>query len=166
MPYLIQVTSLRKLSIDAEDFQRLLEVSPNLRHLEVNYEFLQPLFDNKSVCLLLEQRITHIYMCISSPTNLESVISSISQLTTIFPSLKHLYFCLENGYQSAESLILAVLNCLSKWNSLISFGAVDAVMTEETLSKDLRQWVIENSILNEHSSFVAGYTDKTFRLWM
>jgi hypothetical protein len=166
LSYLTRVVALFELSIDATHFQRLLEASPNLHHLEINYEFLRPLLDDESVCILLKQRITHMYISICLPTTLESVISSMSQLTTTFSSMKHLYFGLEKGYQPAESLILAVLNSLSKWNSLISFNAVDVLMTEETLSKDLQHWVIENSVLNEHSSFFVGYIGERFRLWM
>ena len=158
--------ALRGSGINMEYFQRLLEVSPNLYHLEVNYEFLQPLFDNECACLLYGHRITHLYTTVPSTMTLESVTYSISRLTSIFPSLKHFYFNLEKGYQSSESLILSVLKYLSEWNSLISFGVVDIVMTEQIFSKDIQQWVLHNSTLHEHKSFFVDYVDNIFRLWL
>jgi hypothetical protein len=149
-----------------EHFERLLEVSPNLHDLEVNYEFLRLLFDSESVCLLLKQRITHIYIRITETTNLESVICSMPRLTSIFPSLTHFYFNIEKSEQSAKLLILAVFNHLSEWNSLVSFGVVDVRLTQEILSKDLYQWVLENSILHNENSFIVDYTDERFRLWL
>jgi hypothetical protein len=114
----------------------------------------------------LRQRIAHIYIIISLSTSLESVIPSLSQLTSVFPLLKHFYFGLEKGYESCESLILAILKSLSKWNSLISFGVVNAVMAEQILSKDIQQWVMENLTLNENRIFVVDYTGDIFRLWL
>jgi hypothetical protein len=165
--YLTRVSALRESTVNTKYFQKLLEVSPNLHHFEVSYEFLRPLLDNNEpICLLLQQRITHIYILIPKSASVESVISSIPQLASVFSSLKHFYFGLEKGYQSSESLVVAVLNSLFKWNSLVSFGVVDAVMTLETSSKDIEQWVMENSTLHEHSSFVVDYTNEIFRLWL
>jgi hypothetical protein len=158
--------ALRGLAISMEYFQSLLEVSPNLYHLEVNYEFLQPLFDNEYTCLLFGHRITHLYMTVPLLMSLESVTFSISRLPSIFPCLKHFYFNLEKGYQSSESLILAVLKYLSQWNFLVSFGVVDIVMTKEILSKDIQQWVLENSTLHKRKSFFVDYVDNIFRLWL
>ncbi len=166
LSYLSKLVALKKTSLDTECFQRLLEQSPNLHYLDVNYKLLQPLLDNESVCLLLKRRITHLYISISSVMILELVISSMPQLASTLSSLKHLYFTLDKRDQTAESLILAVLNSLSKWNSLVSFGIVDVLMKEETLSKGIQQWVMENSILHEHTSFAVDYTNKTFRLWL
>jgi len=166
LPYLTKITALRESPINADCFQKLLEISPNLHHLEVNYEFLRPLLDDESVCLLLKHRITRIYILITTSTNLESIISSISRLPSIFLSLKHFYFCLENFSQSSELLILSVFKYLSEWNCLISFGVVDAGLKEELFPKDLQQWVLENSTLREQNSFAVDYSDDAFRLWL
>jgi len=166
LSYLTKITLLRGSVINIECFQRLLEISPNLYHLEVNYEFLRSLFDNESVCLLLTHRITHIYILITKSTNLESVISSISRLPSIFPSLKHFYFSLEKISQSSESLILVIFKYLSEWNSLVSFGVVGAGLIQEIFSRDLQQWFLENSTLDERNSFAVDYTDDIFRLWL
>jgi len=105
-------------------------------------------------------------MSITASTNLESVIVSISRLPSIFPSLKHSYFWVEPVSQSSELLILTVLKHLSEWSSLISFGVVGAILAVETLSKDLQQWVLENSTLHAQNSFVVDYSDERFRLWL
>ncbi len=166
MSYLTQFTALRESTISADCCQKLLEISPNLYHLEVNYEFLRSLFDNESICYLLKHRITHIYILITTSRDLESVISSISRLTLIFPFLKHFYFCLEMVCQSSELFILSIFKYLSEWRSLVSFGVVGINLTKEIFSKDLPQWVMKNSTLHDQNSFVVDYTDDIFRLWL
>lgn len=166
LPFLNKITTLRESAMNSECFQGLLEISPNLYHLELNYEFLRPQFDIESVCFLLKHRITHIYILITKTTDLESITSSISRLTSIFPFLKHLYFSLEENNQSADLLILSILNNLSNWSCLVSFGIVNTRLTEEILSKPLPKWVLENSSLNDENSFVVDYTGNVFRLWL
>jgi hypothetical protein len=167
LPYLTKIIALGESAVDTEQFQKLLGMLPNLYHLEVSYEFLQPLLDNECMCLLLKQRITHLYIFVSLSTTLELVISTIPRLVSVFPWLKHFYFCLRKSHLFSNPLIVTVLNSLSKWNSLVSFGVVDAVLTEETLSKGIKQWVMENSTLHEDpNSFAADYTDEAFRLWL
>ncbi len=158
--------ALEKSSVDTDDFYKLLEVSPNLYHLAVNYEFITPLFDNESVCYLLEHRITHLLIAISSTTNLQSVADSVSRFSSVFPSLKHLYFHTQRIDQPVESLILTIFKHLCKWNLLVSFGVANMTMDSKILSKDIREWVIENSSLNDKDSFHTDYSDSTFRLWL
>lgn len=158
--------ALEKSSVHADDFQKLLEVSPNLYHLAVNFEFIKPLFDNESVCYLLEHRITHLLIAISSTTNLESITDSIPRFSSVFPSLKHLYFHTETRDQPVESLILTVFKHLCKWNLLVSFGVANMTMDTKILSKGLRQWVLENSFLNDNDLFLTDYSAETFRLWL
>lgn len=166
LPYLIFFVSLEKSSVDVGDFKQILEVSPNLYHLAVNYEFIKPLFDNESICYLLERRITHLLIGISEKTNFESVVDSISRLSTVFPSLKHLYFHTQSNRQTTEPLILMIFNHLSKWNNLVSFGVANAKIDEKILTKGIREWIIENSLLNDTDSFHTDYSDNTFRLWL
>lgn len=165
LPYFTFFVALEKSSINADDFKKLLEVSPNLYHLAINYEFIKPFFDNESVCYFLEHRITHLLIGISSTTSLTSVIDSITRLSTVFPSLKHLYFHTESE-QSVESLILTVFNHLNKWNFLVSFGVANITMDSKKLTKGIREWVIENSLLNDNDSFLTDFSDNTFRLWL
>lgn len=165
LPYLTFFVALEKSSVNPDDFYKLLEVSPNLYHLAVNYEFIKPLFDNESVCYLLEHRITHLLIGISSKTNVQSVTDSIPRFSSVFPSLKHLYFHTETMDQSVESLILTIFKHLCKWNLLVSFGVANMTMDSKILSKDIREWVIENSSLNDKDSFHIDYSDNTFRLW-
>jgi hypothetical protein len=160
------LSTWRETTINPECFLRLLEVSPNLQHLKVTHEVLQSLLNNESIRPLLKQSITQIYISVSLSTSLASVISSISQLTSTFSSMKHFYFFLEKGYESSELLILAILNSLPDWNSLVTFGVVNAVIPEEISSKDIQQWVMDNSILNEDVPFAVDYTNKIFRLWL
>jgi hypothetical protein len=152
--------------MESAHFQELLAMSPNLHHLVINYDSLQPLLDKESVCHLLGHRITLLYIHLSLSTSIESTNSSIPCLVSVFPHLKHLYFSVGKTDQSAEALLLTVFSHLSKWNSLVSFGVVDIVMTPETLEKGLRQWVLENSSLRDHNSFVTDYSENIFRLWL
>ncbi len=155
-----------KSSVEANDFQKLLEASPNLYHLAVTYEFIQPFFDNESICYLLEHRITHLLISISWTTSLQSVANSISRFASVFPSLKHLYYHPTLSTEPIEPLILAVFQHLCKWKSLISFGIANVTMESNIISKGIRQWVIENSFLNDEDSFLTDYSDSTFRLWL
>jgi len=166
LAYLTKLTALRDSSINADFFQRLLEISPNLYHLEINYESLLSCFDNESICILLKHRITHIYLLITGITIIESVVSSISRLPSIFPSLKHIYFCFETISSSCELLISTVLKYLSEWNSLVSFGVVGTGLTQAIVLKDPQQWVLDNSTLNEQNTFTVDFTDDAFRLWL
>jgi hypothetical protein len=34
------------------------------------------------------------------------------------------------------------------------------------LTKGIREWVIENSLLNDNDSFHTDYSDNTFRVWL
>ena len=163
---LTKVAALRDSCIHADYFQRLLEIAPNLYHLEANYEFLRPLLENESVCFLLKQRITHIYMLITTSTNLDLFISSIPHLASVFSSLKHFYICLDNISEPTEPLILTIFKYLSEWNSLVSLGIVGINLTEAISSKDPQQWVLQNSTLTDQRLFVVDYTDKIFRLWL
>jgi hypothetical protein len=153
-------------SINIENFHKLLEASTNVYNLNIDDGFLQSLLGDESLCFLLKHRITHLCITIFSSTALELIISSVSRLTSMFSSLKHLYFWLEKSCQSDESLIVAVFNYLSVWNALISFATVGTIIKPEILTKDLRQWVIENSSLCDTDSFVADYFEERFRLWL
>jgi hypothetical protein len=63
---------------------------------------------------------------------------------------------MQKGYQSHEQFILAILHHLSKWNLLVSFGVINAVLTKETLSEGVHQWVMKNSnLIHGHNSFVV-----------
>ncbi len=166
LPYLTFFVSLEESSVEANDFQKLLEASPNLYHLAVNYKFIQPFFDNESLCYLLQHRITHLLVSISSSCGLQSVADSMSRFSSVFPSLKHLYFHPISSSEPIEPLILAVFQHLCKWKSLISFGVANAMMESKIVSKGIRPWVIENSLLNDEDSFFTDYSDNTFRLWL
>jgi hypothetical protein len=166
LAYLTKLTALRDSSINAEFFQRLLEISPNLHHLEIHYEFLRSCFDNESICILLKHRITHIYLLITAAMDIESIISSISRLPSILPSLKHIYFFFDKISSVCELLISTFLKYLSEWNFLVSFGVVGTGLTQTMISKDLQQWVLDNSTLHEQNSFTVDLTDDTFRLWL
>ncbi|CAF3490011.1 unnamed protein product [Rotaria sp. Silwood1] len=166
LPYLKCFVALEKPSVNADDFRKLCEASPNLYHLAVNYEFIEPMFDNKSVCYFLEHRITHLLISVTSIISLEPVTVSISRLASVFPSLKHLYFYIEIYNQSVESLILSIFNHLSKWNFLVSFGVANITMDSKILAKGIREWVLENSFLNDNDSFLTDYSAETFRVWL
>jgi hypothetical protein len=166
LPHLTFFVALEKSSINADDFVKLFEISPNLYHLAINYEFIQPMFDNESVCYFLKHRITHLLIGVTSLTSLESITGSVSRLASVFPCLKHLYFHIEVADQSAESLILSIFKHLGKWIFLVSFGVANITMNSTVLSKGLREWVVENSFLNDNDSFLTDYSAETFRLWL
>ena len=166
MRYLTTVTISGRSSIKVENFQKLIEASPNLNSLVIDDEFIQALINDESMFYILKNRITHLCITILSAKALETIISSISRLVSMFSSLKHLYIWLEKNYQSDESLIVAVLNYLHDWKCLISFATVGSIIKPEILTKGVRQWVIENSSLLDNDSFIADYFEERFRLWL
>ncbi|CAF4291574.1 unnamed protein product, partial [Adineta steineri] len=112
LPYLTKVLAWRGSSVNMEYFRRLLEIAPNLYHLEVNFEFIRSLLDNEYICELFRRRITHLYISIPTTIDVESVVSSISRLTTIATSLKHFYLSLLKDYKASELTILDILKYL------------------------------------------------------
>ena len=166
LPCLTFFVALNQPSVNAEDFKKLLEASSNLYHLAVNFEFIRPLLDDQSICDLLERRITHLLIGISRTTTIQSVADAISCLSTIFPQLRHLYFHPSSSTEPIEPLIHSIFQNLNQWNSLVSFGIANITMESIIESKDIRQWVIENSSLTDQDSFLTDYSDNTFRLWL
>ena len=164
--YLTTIRIASESSIDIEDFRKLIEGSPNLYSLNLDGECLHPLLDDELVCHILKHNITHLCITVSSTTTFESIVASISQLTSVFSSLKYLYFWINNSCQSSESLIIAVLSHLSRWNCLISFVTAGIIIKPEILTKGIRQWVLENSSLCDNDSFIADYFEQRFRLWL
>ena len=158
--------ALEKSSINVDDFKKLLDASPNLYHLAVNYEIIKSFFDHESICSLLERRMTHLLIGVSSTTSIQSTTDSLARFSSIFPLLKHLYFHTETKNQPVESLILAIFKYLSHWKFLVSFGVANIVLDEKISSEDIHQWVIDNSTLNNNDSFLVDYSDNTFRLWL
>lgn len=166
LPHLTFFVALTQPSVNAEDLKRLLESSPNLYHLAVSFEFIQPMFDHESVCQLLKRRITHLLIGISRTTTIQSVADSLERLSTIFPRLRHLYFHPSSSTEEIESLIQSAFQCIHQWKSLVSFGIANITMDSIIGSKDIREWVIENSSLTDQDSFLTDYSDNTFRLWL
>jgi hypothetical protein len=166
LPYLTAITIASKSSIDMEDFRKLLEGSPNLCNLNIDDALFHPLLNDESICHILQHNITHLCITISSTTTFESVVSSISQLGSIFSSLKYLYFWIGSACQSSDSLIVTVFNHLSTWNYLISFVTAGIIIKPEILTKGIRPWVIQNSSLCDKDSFIADYFEERFRLWL
>ena len=166
LPYLIKLTALRASSLNDECFQRLLEISPNLYNLEINYDLLRKFFDNQSICHLLKHRITHLYILISSTTDIGLFLSSIEILLEKLPFLRHLYVCFEKVVDACERTILTFLKYLSQWKSLVSFGIVSNELSARTLTDDFPQWIVANSHLHDPNSFSVDCNDDAFRLWL
>lgn len=160
------MTIINASSIDFDDFYKLLQELPNLNTLNLEDNLLQLIWNNQTICDILNNQITHLCLIIHSTDIFQSIISSISQLASTFSSLKYLYFWIEKECQSSELLILSVFNHLSMWNSLIAFATVGIILPQTILTQGIRQWTIENSSLNENDSFVVDYFEERFRLWL
>jgi hypothetical protein len=143
----------------------ILEASPNLYDLTIHFDALQSFFDDDSVCRLLGQRITHTKIILYSES-IEQNTFPMARLASIFPRLKCLCFEMEVFNTTSELFILAAFNHFSEWKSLISFSVLGMVMIDETIAKDIHQWVLENISESYHNSFLTNYTDYEFRLWL
>ncbi|CAF1073588.1 unnamed protein product [Adineta steineri] len=166
LPYLTFFVAFQTLSINTDDFKRLLEAAPNLYHMAIAYELLDSLFASDIVCNLLGRRVTDLLIGITSEINSEAIPIFITRLASVCPSLKHLYFHSKDSKNSTESIILTVLNHLSKWNCLISFGVANIKIDSKILTQGIREWIIENSNLHDNDSFLTDYSADTFRLWL
>lgn len=138
-----KLTALRKSSLNQDCLEKLLEISPNLYNLEINYELLQKFIDHESICTLLKHRITHIYILIPKGTDTNSFLMSISTLPKRFPLLRHIYFCFEEVSYTCELSILRMLKYLSQWKSLVSFGLVGSELKEKIIKENLQQWIVD-----------------------
>ncbi len=92
----------------------------------------------------------------------------MARLASVFPYLK--YLCLLDEYiilENAEPLILAVINHLSEWNSLVSLSILNTNLMEETCAQGIQHWISEHMSANSNNrSFLVDYTDRKFRLWL
>lgn len=162
---LTKLTALNNSTITSDYLQKFFEISRNLQHLEVNYEFFRIYLDDEIICNLFHQRITKLYLLIKSSTDLELFVSTFDRFLSVFSLLKHFYISLEKQFDPPELIILLILQNLSKLTSLISFGIV-GIDLEDKLTENLCQWIENNSILNQQTSFQVNYTGQTFRLWL
>jgi hypothetical protein len=153
-------------SIESKDFQALLEASPNLYNLTINYGILETLFDSESVCQLLGQRITDLKITLySGSIELNTIV--LSRLASIFSHLRHLCFDGDDDIiETAEPLIIAALNHLSNWNSLVSLSILHMPIMKETCDKNIHQWVSEHIPVQDHSPFLSDCTSNSFQLWL
>ena len=152
--------------MNLDDFKYLLEMSPNLYHLAVNFELFKSFVDAESLSDLLKQRITHVLIATSLTTTMETIVESIAKFSIILPKLRHLYFHLESTDYLIKPLIQSVLTCLPHWKDLISFGVTNTQLEDLTTSEQIRQWIIDNSHLTDEHLFHVDYSDMTFRLWL
>ena len=166
MPYLTKLTALRESSLNQDCLQKLLEISPNLYNLEINYDLLRKFFDNESISTLLKHRITHIYILIPKSTDSDAFLISISTLPKRFPFLRHIYFCFEEVSHICELSILTVLKYLIEWKSLVSFGIVGSELKQKIINENLPQWIVDNSHLYNPNLFFVDCNDDAFRLWL
>ncbi|CAF4079868.1 unnamed protein product [Rotaria sp. Silwood2] len=155
--------SLIQSSVDSKSLQELLQSSPNLFDLNIHSKSLHTLLEQQSICHLLEERITHLYIFIIYSDDFEQVTTTISRLASIFKRLKHLYINIPMNDKSFESLILSIFNQLTQWPSLVS---LEIFGLSEKFQDSIRQWLRNNSPFNDSDSFTSEYPQRAFKLWL
>ncbi|CAF2792625.1 unnamed protein product [Rotaria sp. Silwood2] len=155
--------SLIQSSVDSKSLQELLQSSPNLFDLNIHSKSLHTLLEQQSICHLLEERITHLYIFIIYSDDFEQVTTTISRLASIFKRLKHLYINIPMNDKSFESLILSIFNQLTQWPSLVS---LEIFGLSEKFQDSIRQWLRNNSPFNDSDSFISEYPQRAFKLWL
>lgn len=166
MPHLTFFVALRDLPVNVDDFHRLLQVSPNLYHMALNYEVIQSFLDHEGTVTLLSQRLTELLIGITTSITAASTAALLNRLSTVCPSLRHLYFHFRDKDEPAEPLIIAALACLPGWARMISLGVAHIRLNPSIVSPSLRQWVLQHSHLQESDSFLVDFSSDTFRLWL
>ncbi|CAF4250021.1 unnamed protein product, partial [Rotaria sordida] len=144
-----------------KSFTALLQSSPNLFDLNIHSKPLHSLLDQQSICHLLGQQITNLYIYIIYSDHIEQITTSISRLSSIFKCLKHLYINMNDTI--SESLILSIFNQLTQWPCLIS---LEIFGLSEKFQESIRHWFLSNSQFNESKSFLSEYSRRSFQLWL
>ncbi|CAF1326652.1 unnamed protein product [Rotaria sordida] len=160
---LVHLTHLLLLrsSVDIKSFQELLQSSPNLFDLNIHSKPLHSLLDQQSICHILGQQITNLYIYIIYSDHIEQITTSLSRLSSIFKCLKHLYININMNDTISESLILSIFNQLAQWPCLVSF---EIFGLSEKFQESIRHWFLNNSQFNESKSFLSEYTKRRFQL--
>ncbi|CAF2820545.1 unnamed protein product [Rotaria sp. Silwood2] len=137
----------------------LIDASPNLNYLCVDYDCLIHLLDDKHICDLFEQQIIRLDIC--DWTGIES--DPLKQIAQVFRRLNHLVLVLKDSTMLIDSIPLTLLTF---WNSEeLPSLSVDGSPSDEA-KKNLRQWLIDNTRALAEDSFGVEYKDGWFSLWL
>jgi len=137
----------------------LLNASPNLEYLVIDFDCLKASLDNESTCHLLETRIVRLH--VSSWKDSEPNL--IQRIIEVFTGLRLLWIVMNDTKSLIDSFILTVIS-LWKGRQRLALG-VNGLLSEEA-SKNLRQWIIDHFFhLMVDDSFAVEYKNKWFNLW-
>lgn len=140
------------------DLYPLLNAAPNVDYLIIDYDCLQYLSLNPITCQLLEKQIIRVNII----DWIDMKSDFLEKISRLFPFLRHLVITMKNPSESIDEF---VLNILSFWKdrSPLSLDVKGSFTEQNTMN--IRQWIIENSHLNENDSFAVEYKNHWFDLW-
>jgi hypothetical protein len=157
----LRLPLLKQLEISGMcELFHLLNASPNLEYLLIDFDCLKASLDNEPTCHLLKTRIVrlHIAKWIDSESNL------IQRIIEVFSGLRLLGITMNNPKLLIDSFVLTII---SLWKSKQRFFlGVNGLLSEEA-SKNLRQWIIDHCFhLMANDSFAVEYNNNWFDLWL
>ncbi|CAF1193292.1 unnamed protein product [Rotaria sordida] len=166
LPRLRRLTLVGSPPKDLHHMSTILCAAPNLFRLDLNYNTLLLLLDNKDVCKLLQQRITALTInnMSSCSTNVKKYISNIA---SIFLHLRNLYIDMRSLNITIDLIVLCYFDEFSKQQAPLISLCVDGKPSNE-MKNDAKKWIINQRNHLQYKEFAAFFNEKAgrFLIWM
>jgi hypothetical protein len=166
MPRLRRLTLVGYPPKDLHHMSTILQAAPNLFRLDLNYNTLLLLLDDKDICLLLQQRITALTINnMSSSSN--SAKKHITRIASIFLHLRHLYIDMRSLDMTIDSIVLCYFDEFYKHDIPFISLCTDGKPSNE-MKNDAEKWLINHRNHLQDKPFAAFFNEKAGRLliWM
>ncbi|CAF1055987.1 unnamed protein product [Rotaria sordida] len=159
-PVVLHLPHLKSLYVPATcEIVHLLRAAPNLEHLRIDIDCLNIVLDDASTCELLQKRIVSLE--VNHVREIDSI--QLDKIAREFNHLLDLGVSLKDPPINIEVLILQILS-LWKDKNLRCFY-VGGSLTDE-VSKNLRQWIVEYSHLEQDDLFDVEYASNSVVIWL
>jgi hypothetical protein len=152
---------LRTLGIRGScDLFHILNASPNLEQLTIDFDCLKAPLDDKPTCHLLKTRI--VRLDIIDWIDIESNL--LQRIAEVFGCLRNLVITMKDTKLLIDSFVLTII---SLWKSRLGVSLGVKGLLSEEINKNLRQWIIDHFFnFMPEDSFAVEYKDHGFNLWL
>ncbi|CAF0747389.1 unnamed protein product [Rotaria sp. Silwood1] len=166
MPRLRRLTLVGSAPKDLHHMSTILLAAPNLFRLDLNYNTLILLLDNKDICKLLQQRITALTINHMSSCSINTK-KHITHIASIFLHLRHLYIDMRSLDITIDLIVLCYYDEFSKQQAPLISLCVDGKPSNE-MKNDAHKWLINQRNHLQYKQFAAFFNEKAGRLliWM
>ncbi|CAF3360559.1 unnamed protein product [Rotaria sp. Silwood1] len=159
-PCILSLPRLLKLEVFGIcELYDLISVAPRLNYLSIDYACLTVILNDEPSCTQLKQQITRLD--VTDWIDIEfNVLKSVCK---VFSQLHHLILTMKDSKVIIDSIVLALL---AYWNGEYLPSIDIKAPPSDEASKNLRQWLIDNTQLTATDSFGIEYKDEWFALWL